>query len=321
MWAWPFPLTCAPREPSNAYPMGHRYHEVCPLCRAAEFSELFKCRDYLVTDETFSVCSCARCGFRFTQPYPTQDRIGRYYESEDYVPMTNSTKGVVNKLYHVARRVMLRRKLRTIIDETGLRTGRTLDLGCGTGEFLATMKAAGWDAVGVEPDDGARRQAERITGSTIHSVGDFLALTVARFDVVTLWHVLEHVHDPHGYLAKLHEVLRPDGFLYIACPNCDCLDADHFGAGWAAYDVPRHLWHFTPDTMGRILDQHGFRICRMRPMPFDPMYISLLSAKHGAAGSGMIGAALVGLRSSVHSLRHTNRATAVVYAAKKLAAT
>jgi SAM-dependent methyltransferase len=286
--------------------------ELCIACGAREFRPLFSCVDHLVTRQTFGVAECARCGLRATDPFPSEDAIARYYESDDYVPMTDSSNGAIDRLYHAARWAALRLKRRLVRAASGRDRGRLLDIGCGVGEFPAHLARAGWQVVAVEPHAGARELARRHAGLRVEEA--IPAEAEGRFDVVTLWHVLEHLHDPAAMLDRVRDLLAPGGILIAACPNHRCPDGDYYQADWYAYDVPRHLWHFSAATLTALLARQRFALRSLHTLPFDPFYIALLSARHGRRGSAL-GALRVATGSLLAGMRDPARATAIVYVA------
>ncbi len=208
-----------------------------------------------------------------TDPRPDQDSIGNYYLSNKYISHTGGNKSLFDKIYVEARRITLRSK-RKIIGNNSAGT-KILDFGCGTGEFLNEMKTHGFDPIGVEPSSIARTTAIKKTGLKIYS--QISELKENSFDAITLWHVLEHVYDLNDTLEQLHGLLNETGTIFIAVPNRQSFDAKHYKEYWAAYDVPRHLWHFSKENIDAILKKNGFRITKTLPMRLDSFYVSLLS--------------------------------------------
>ncbi len=247
----------------------------CPVCGKNEFRNKLVVEDRTVSHESFAVVECAACGFQFTNPRPGAEGIGRYYESAAYVSHNSAAAGLLNQVYRLARVFTMRGKMR-LLNKFAPRRGHLLDYGCGTGHFLAAAQRAGWAVAGVEPNPTARADASRRIGQPVGE-GNLATFEPGSFDAITLWHVLEHVHALNETLAQLVRLLRPDGVLLIAVPNADSLDAKHYGADWAAYDVPRHLYHFVPATMARLLKKHRLALRATLPMPLDAYYVSLLS--------------------------------------------
>jgi SAM-dependent methyltransferase len=256
------------------------HHRVCPLCLSEKISFLFRCTDHFITKEVFSIDKCEECGFEFTQDYPEEREIGKYYESEDYISHSDTSKGLSNKLYRLARNIMLRRKMGIIRKVTGLNKGNILDIGSGTGHFAYTMKKAGWQVKGIEINDKARSFSISNFGLEIAGHDYISAFQQGSFDCITLWHVLEHFHDPFKYASEIIRLLKPAGICVIALPNSRSYDAEHYREFWAAYDVPRHLWHFNPDTFRLFSIKTGFRLETIENLPLDVFYISTLSEKY-----------------------------------------
>ncbi|MEM7298226.1 MAG: class I SAM-dependent methyltransferase, partial [Bacteroidota bacterium] len=210
----------------------------CPSCQHTEFSNDIICNDHLVSDESFVIVKCLNCGLRFTNPRPTPENIGKYYDSEDYASHKEKGKGLLDFVYNLARNFALKKK-RSLIKRLHGAEGKLLDVGAGTGDFLKTMERGGWKVNGVELNDGAREiTTGKISGSVFQSIDE---LTPKKeYDVITLWHVLEHMHDLRGTLKSLRKLLKKNGCVIVAVPNCDSWDAAHYKEMWAAYDVPRH---------------------------------------------------------------------------------
>lgn len=270
-------------------------------------------KDHTVSQETFDVWQCQECGLRFTQDVPRETGIGRYYESEAYISHSNTQQGLVNRLYHEVRNYTLRQKRKRVEAFSGKKQARILDIGCGTGEFLATMQQAGWTTLGLEPSESARTYARETHGLEVMPSDALPDLPNDGQDVISMWHVLEHVHQLHESMNHIHRVLAPDGRLLIAVPNYQSLDAEVYQAAWAAYDVPRHLYHFSPLSMKRLLDAHGFELNGMHAMPFDGFYVSLLSEKYVHGRLRLLPGFWTGLRSFLQMQRSVERGSAVLY--------
>ena len=272
--------------------------EKCLVCGSNQFEPFLVCKDHTVSKENFNIVSCKACGFKFTNPRPEDSVIGDYYKAEEYISHTNTNKGIVNKLYHVVRSRTLKKKLRLI--KSYVPRGTILDYGCGTGMFLAVCKNAGWVTYGMEPDDSARKIASE-TNSNLFSDKSKIQtyITDAKFNVITLWHVLEHVTDMDDTLAFFKHRLMKDGILVIAVPNHVSYDAQHYKEHWAAYDVPRHLHHFEKKSMKTLLENNGFLLRETLPMKFDSFYVSMLSEKYKTGSTNLIKAFFTGLMSNL----------------------
>ena len=288
------------------------------MCGKPEFKNKLVVEDRTVSRESFAIVQCAGCGFQFTNPRPGPAEIGRYYESDDYVSHNSGAAGFVNQAYKVARFFTMRRKV-SLLNQLAPRRGQLLDYGCGTGHFLAAAQSAGWHVAGLEPNARARAEASQRLGQPVgqESLDSFAPGT---FDAITLWHVLEHVHALNDTLAQLTALLRPDGVLLIAVPNVESLDAQHYRELWAAYDVPRHLYHFAPKTMTQLLKKHKLVLRDTLPMPLDAYYVSLLSEKHRAErAGGLLTVLKAGYRSNQYAEQHEGQYSSLLYVAGRRA--
>lgn len=230
--------------------------------------------------ESFSLVDCAECGFRFTNPRPTQNSIGRYYSADNYISHVNSSGSIQDKLYQLARKWGLRNKYKMI--HRLQPHGKVLDVGCGTGEFLAHLMSRGYLVQGVEPSLKAREQVVANHGISVMPTLDLIPAQ-EQFQVVTLWHVLEHLPDLRSTFKKLFALLADRGVLIIAVPDRGSWDAAHYGPHWAAWDVPRHFSHFRQEDIHALLHEHGFQLISRQRMWMDAFYISLLSEGYGGA--------------------------------------
>jgi len=289
--------------------------EKCPACLSGNIKFFDDVEDHSVSQERFQIWNCAACSCRFTNPRPTSADIGRYYESEDYISHSDTQKGFINSLYQLARNYTLKQKLRlvTTLDEQNEKT--ILDIGCGTGHFLETCKNAGWKVNGTEPDNGARKLAEQKL--QVNIIKNLLETDLAKkYQIVSMWHVLEHIHKLDESLAKAKKLLSNNGSLVIAVPNYKSLDAQHYDMNWAAYDVPRHLYHFSPQSMNKLLDRHNFKITQQKGMYLDSFYVSMLSEKYKQGYLPPISGAIQGLLSNLSAVTSGNYSS-IIYIAKQ----
>lgn len=246
----------------------------CPICGSSEFDKLLECTDHVVSGEHFQLVRC-KCGLVLTNPRPDDSDLGRYYESSKYMPHQSAGHSLMASLYRMARSYTLNWKCRQA--DAYRKVGRLLDFGCGTGEFISTMLNDHWKVDGVEKNEEARTQAEAMTGQRVTSS---MPRGEACYDLITLWHVLEHLTEPAEMLDQFRSSLVSGGTLFLALPNHQSFDARHYGSTWAGYDVPRHLWHFTPGTVVKLLNAHGFKLVKTVPMKLDAYYVSLFSEKY-----------------------------------------
>lgn len=289
----------------------------CPSCGSPDARREMSVTDHSVTGERFDVCACTRCGLLFTGQPPGPGDMGRYYASDEYVSHSDTQKGLVNRLYHLVRNITIEGKRRMALRANGGRPGDLLDYGCGTGAFAADMRDAGWKVTALEPDAKARENALRLHGLRPGEPGELEGIGDGVLDTVTLWHVLEHVHDLRGTLLHFHRVLRPAGTLFLAVPNHRSRDARRYGAHWAAWDVPRHLYHFSPDSMRALLEPLGFRLSEVRTMWFDAFYVSMLSEKYAHGRVRMLPALWSGLLSNANALFRPGAGSSLIYVVKK----
>ena len=219
------------------------------VCGGTHLERTLTCIDHYASGEVFHLCGCRDCGFIFTQDFPVEAEIGRYYETPDYISHSDTKKGVMNSVYHWVRGYMLKRKARLVAHEAHRKTGRLLDIGTGTGYFADTMKRGGWQVEAIEKNAHARAFAKEHFGLEVKPDTALKDFEPDSFDVITLWHVMEHLEPLNEVWETLNSLLTEKGVLIVAVPNCSSYDARKYGAYWAAYDVPRHLWHFTPGTI------------------------------------------------------------------------
>lgn len=288
---------------------------VCPICSSNHFKPLMIARDYTVTQGEFSLQQCTNCEFVITNPRPDQNSIGLYYQSDKYISHTGSGKNLVDRIYLLARNYTLYSKYKLIKRYKAL--GSILDYGCGTGAFLHYMQQHHWQIAGVEPSEAAGKIANKATKTEIYRD---LQLVKNKFDVVTLWHVLEHVHSLNEKLIEIKDHLEKDGIVIVAVPNCKSLDAKKYGAFWAGFDVPRHLWHFSKSNMKILLENNGFILINTIPMKLDSYYVSLLSESYKYPKKltilKMINAFISGFKSN-NSARKTDQYSSLIYIARQ----
>lgn len=265
-----------------------------------------------MSKQTFSVWHCSACTLRFTQDIPVVSEIGKYYQAEAYVSHTDTKKGLINRLYHIVRNYTLQTKRRLVQKATGMPKGALLDVGAGTGAFAAAMQQAGWAITGLEPDDTARTNAKTQHNLDLQSPDNLFTLPANSYNAITMWHVLEHVHELHKYLDTYNRLLKSNGRLIIAVPNYTSYDAQVYQQYWAAYDVPRHLYHFSPQSMQQLAAQHGFTIQQYKPMWFDSFYVSMLSEQY-KNGGGLLKALWNGLCSNLKAIGDVKKCSSVIY--------
>jgi SAM-dependent methyltransferase len=285
----------------------------CPVCGNSDFTDLFSAKDYLVSREMFSVRKCTDCGLVVTANPPDEEDIGRYYRSGDYISHTNRRKSLTEHLYHIARRFMLGRKQKLVERATGKRKGTILDIGSGTGHFASFMQRKGWKVSGLELNEDAREYSVQKFGINALASCDINTIEDGWADCVTFWHVLEHLFDPALWMREVKRILGDNGKCIIAVPNVNSADAVFFGKRWAALDVPRHLWHFAPDTMERFIKNQGLVCEGIRSLPLDVFYISVLSCRNAGKSMALIRGLLAGLYLTVTGTFRMNRASSIIF--------
>ena len=287
----------------------------CPVCASTHFTPTLSCNDYTVSGENFQILVCNTCELEFTSPRPEDSLLGNYYKSEDYISHSNTKKGFISKLYHIVRNHTLSSKLKLVSKYVS--RGTILDYGCGTGMFLDVCKEAGWKTYGCEPDSDASLIASSFGLTVFFSKDDIKTkLGGQKFDVITMWHVLEHVVDLNETLSFFKDHLTENGVLVIAVPNHRSFDALYYKEHWAAYDLPRHLYHFHRDTMQRLLSRFDFSLLKVLPMKFDAFYVSMLSEKYKTGSVNYFRAFAIGLRSNLLA-KEAKDYSSVIYVFKK----
>ena len=272
-------------------------------------------KDYSVSGERFQLLYNNELDMLETFPQPEIDTLANYYKSKDYISHTDSKRNLFEKVYHWVRNYSLQQKLK-LINKYSSQPNSLLDIGCGTGDFLATAQKAGWEIQGVEPDAGARVIANKKTSNSVKDVEALEDFANASFDVITLWHVLEHLPNLDEQIKILDKLLKPEGTLILAVPNFKSYDATHYKEFWAAYDVPRHFWHFSQDTISKLFSEVGMCVVQTKPMIFDSYYVSLLSEKYKSGKMKMLSAFFTGFISN-RKAKRSGEYSSLIYILKK----
>lgn len=257
-------------------------------------------KDYSVSQETFDLYHDETLDMLITHPQPSLDILGKYYESADYISHTDSKRSLFEKAYHFVKNIALKNKL-DLINSYQPSKGSILDIGAGTGEFLAVAGKDGWKTVGVEPSDKAKAIAKSKGVSFVENTSE---LESHSFDVISMWHVLEHVPNLEEQIKELKRLLKPTGTLIVAVPNFKSFDAKHYGNFWAAYDVPIHFWHFSKKAIELLFDKENMHLQKVLPMKFDSFYVSLLSEKYKNGKINYIKAFFIGLQSNLKAMKN-----------------
>ncbi len=246
----------------------------CPLCKSGLFLNYTEIKDYTVSKETFIICKCQNCSLLFTNPRPKEEKIGPYYDFPEYYSHEKNNKSITQIVYNKVRDYAVTEKVKLI--SSLKEPGKILDYGCGTGEFLQAAKLSGWNVKGIEPTPKARNQANQLLdGKVIENIE--LLDEKKKFDVISLFHVLEHIHSLRKTVKRIIKHLKSDGYILIAVPNPESYDAKKYGNDWAGWDVPRHLYHFNQTSLKNFEQLFDLELVKVNSMPFDSYYVSLLS--------------------------------------------
>jgi 2-polyprenyl-3-methyl-5-hydroxy-6-metoxy-1,4-benzoquinol methylase len=337
----------------------------CLVCGSTGTEVLFTAKDHLVSGKDFVLKKCISCGFTFTADPPDEKDIARFYLSEDYISHSDKKQNLTDRVYHLARNYMLRKKYKlvskmsgrekdamvdigsrrkedtladiesgreksTMVDigrssgkstladiENSKGTGTLVDIGSGSGYFADYMNRKGWNVTGIELSEPAREYSISKFGLTVVFPTEISAIKDESADCVTLWHVMEHLYEPVMWLREINRILKDDGKCIIALPNIQSADAGWFGNGWAALDVPRHLWHFSLATLQAFIKGHGFICSKVIPMPLDIYYIATLSYKNRGCRLPLLRGTITGLFLNVRSLFKKERASSLIYVISK----
>ena len=289
--------------------------KICPICNFNSFSPYIECLDYSVSKELFTLVSCDSCSFVFTNPRPESKTLGRYYLSESYISHTNKKTGLFNVIYQKVRKLSIVSKINLI--KNYVRNGSILDLGCGTGEFLFKCKEIGWETTGIEPSEIARNQAITNLDLNVKKETELTRFKNNSFDIITLWHVLEHVEDLNDIIKNLYRILKPNGVIFIAVPNLNSYDAKYYKNFWAAYDVPIHLWHFSKKTISLIFNKNKLTLVKTKPLVFDSFYVSILSEQYKNNKPRYLTAFLIGFISNIVGIFSSKGHSSNIYIFKK----
>jgi 2-polyprenyl-3-methyl-5-hydroxy-6-metoxy-1,4-benzoquinol methylase len=290
----------------------------CPVCGQTYFVPHLTAKDHTITNEEFQLVKCSACHLILTSPQPSEKNIGGYYISENYISHSGKSETLFDKIYLLARRYTLGWKYE-LIKKYIQQDSTLLDYGCGTGEFLQFIKGKNLNGVGVEPSKIARDKAnQKLEGKVQESLQDIKENSVK---IITLWHVLEHVHNLNETINHLKSLLTEDGYILIAVPNPNSHDSKKYKNKWAGYDVPRHLWHFTKESMSLLLKRNGLKIVSIEPMKLDSFYVSLLSEQYKHPNQSKlltgINAFIEGLISNF-SARKNSEYSSLIYIVKKV---
>ncbi|NAS31605.1 methyltransferase domain-containing protein [Flavobacteriaceae bacterium R38] len=272
---------------------------------------ILSCKDHTVSGEVFELLHDENYDMLITSPQPELDTLSKYYQSEDYISHTDAKRSLFEKIYHLVKSFALHKKLKLVNSETNSHEN-ILDIGAGTGDFLKVAKDKSWNVSGTEPDLKARSLSKE---KGILLLEETSLFENHFFDAITMWHVLEHVPDVKKQLKELKRLLKPDGTIFIAVPNFKSLDAKKYKEFWAAYDVPRHLWHFSKTSISKLAEDEGLKVDKILPMKFDAYYVSLLSEKYKNGKMNVFKAFFNGFHSNLNALS-TKEYSSLIYVLK-----
>ncbi len=286
----------------------------CPFCKSDDTKSYLKLKDYFLTQEDFEILECDNCKLLFTSPRPNQSEIGKYYKSDDYLSHNEHKKGFIPWVYNQVKKVNIRNKYSVAC---GNRTKpHILDFGCGVGDFLHYAHQKGCEITGCDLSEDARTCASEKLGKTVNTPEEIFALPSSTFDVITMWHVLEHIDDLRYQTEQMHRLMKDSGTLVIAVPNYRSLDAQHYKDKWAAYDVPRHLNHFHKESLENVLAGF-FELENIHPMKWDAFYISMMSERFISDKNTFLKGIRVGWKSNRHA-RKSGEYSSLIYVFRKI---
>ena len=286
----------------------------CPWCDSEKTQLQLWVKDEFLSKEDFQIYECLQCGLLFTEPRPPKDKIGEYYKSEEYYSHQENKKGFIPKLYESIKTLNLKAKYK--IATKGIKKGKALDIGCGVGDYLHTMETEGWETTGIEPSEEAKAIAKKRTKAQLYSPEEIGQLKDESFDLITMWHVLEHVDDLKTEIAHLERLLKKGGRLVLALPNYKSYDANYYKEYWAAYDVPRHLNHFCRISIGNIFKNSQLKWNETKRVVWDAYYISFMSEQYQRHSLPLLKGAIRGLISNIKA-RKTQEWSSLVYIFEK----
>ena len=297
--------------------MNYQEFKPCPLCGASGQIPYASCTDFTISKESFTLMRCPSCGVVYVSDPPSEKDINRYEKLNLKLELGDNPSGLINKLYYRIRSRMLHKKAMIVETQAYRTSGTLLNYGAKTGFFSYAMERRGWKVVSVEKYHEERIFSLQMFHHRMIDIPEMNQLKSGTFDVITLWHVFEHCYHPHELLDRFYELLRPGGVLIIACPNLRSTDAMHYGPYWAAYDVPRHLWHFNPTSLTDLAAKHGFTLMHHERLPYDSFYISILSEKHQRHKLPILRGMIHGFDSWLVSLTKRGRSSSLVYVFRK----
>lgn len=269
-----------------------------------------KTKDYSFSHQEFELLFDESKEMLVTHPIP--ENLDEFYQGDNYISHTDSKKSIVDSLYHRIKVKNIKKKIQ-LIENQKVKSKKLLDIGAGTGDFLSFAKTRGFTVEGVEPSDKARQKAD---GKGVELKKELKEVLDSSYDVITLWHVLEHLPNLTDQIKTISNLLNENGILVVAVPNFRSWDANHYGRFWAGYDVPRHLWHFSKKSIHKLFKEENMKIRTIKPMWFDAFYVSLLSEKYKGNRLPLFSAFFKGLWSNLHAM-FTKEYSSLIYILEK----
>lgn len=285
-------------------------NDKCPWCESENAQLHIELKDLFLTQEPFKILECKDCGLLYTTPRPIKEKIGKYYKSEKYYSHQENKAGFIPKVYEKVKSINLKNKYNIVTEKTT--KGKILDIGCGVGDFLHTMELKGWECTGVEPSEEAKAIARKRIKAELFTSEEQENLIDSSFDIITMWHVLEHVDALRWQIQQLYRLCKPGGRIIIALPNYKSYDGQYYRAEWAAYDVPRHLNHFNKETLIKIFEENQLRHIKTEKLYWDAFYISYMSEKYRHHRLPLVRGILKGMISN-RKARRTGEWSSLVY--------
>jgi len=271
-----------------------------------KLKHVLSANDHLVTGRKFDILKNPETTILETHPRPTKEELPTYYDSENYTSHNDKSAGIVSFCYRIIKSISTRRKIRigqnSLSKNTPQNKPRLLDVGCGTGDFLYSCLKKGWQINGIENNKNAKNNSRTEVSSFIFDDFEFLKSQPERFDIITMWHSLEHIIDLKQTIVDMKKLLTNKGVIVVACPNHKSFDAMFYKESWAAYDLPRHLWHFDKDSISKLFVEHNMQLTKTLPMYWDSFYISILSEKIISKKNKFLKGIIVGLLSNVSAM-------------------
>lgn len=279
----------------------------CPVCKKTDMKHYITCQDHMKSKQSFTLTRCNNCTLIATNPRPELKDLDNYYDFEDYISHSQTKKGLINKCYHIIKAINTNRKVKLL----GKQKGSVLEIGSGTGYLLNKCRKKGWETVGVEHNMKARENANRF--NDIELISSIDEVKENSFERIMMWHVLEHIADINEVFKSIKKMLKKEGKLIIAIPNPRANEIKKYKENWAAFDVPRHLYHFEKQCIETIAERHDFEILKTKPMWFDALYISMLSEKIKSGKNNYIKGITTGLWSNIKAFTVNGEYSSLIY--------